>query len=249
MKIIKVKNPEEGVEVCKKLLYEIVSKSSVLFLSGGSTPRALYEKLAKEQKLKAGAVALVDERFIQNHESRIKNHGLPKGTNQLMIEQTGLLQYLEKVKTRFYPILNDKNMEQTTKDYDETARYLFNYFPKSVGILGVGADGHTAGIPAFKKISKQILNDKTSLISNYDISMHHISIYQTPRITFTFNAISRLDQIVVLVFGEDKKKPLKLMFTHSTSSGQESITEIPARFLTQPEIISKITLITDQKVG
>jgi 6-phosphogluconolactonase/glucosamine-6-phosphate isomerase/deaminase len=46
----------------------------VLFLSGGSTPKTLYEILAKEQKLKAGAVALIDERFIQNQESRIKNY-------------------------------------------------------------------------------------------------------------------------------------------------------------------------------
>jgi 6-phosphogluconolactonase/glucosamine-6-phosphate isomerase/deaminase len=231
MKIINVKNSEEGVEVCKNLLYEKVSKNSVLFLSGGSTPKTLYEILAKEKLLKAGAVALVDERYFSN---------LKPETNEFMIRQTGLVKYLEENKTRFYPILEDKSMQDSAKDYDETMRYLFNYFPKSIGILGVGVDGHVAGIPAFKKVSEQILSDKTLLISSYDISMHHISIYQTPRITFTFNALSRLDEIIVLVFGKDKKKALRLMLKDG------SLAEIPSRFLTQAEITERVTLITDQ---
>ena len=213
MRIIKVKNPQQGVEVCKKLLYEIASKTSVLFLSGGSTPKTLYEILAKEQKLKAGAVALIDERFIQNQESRIKNYELPKGTNQLMIEQT-------------------------TKDYDETVRYLFNYFPKNIGILGIGVDGHTAGIPAgrIKNQELRIMN-ATDLVTSFN----NFPAEQRERITLTFLGLSKLDQIIVLVFGKDKKKALKLMFQDS------SLAEIPSRFLTQPEITNKVTLITDQE--
>src|ERR1035437_3014667 len=133
MKIIKVKNPQEGVEACKRLLYEKVSKNTALFLSGGSTPKALYEILAKEKLLKAGAVALIDERYFSNIKSE---------TNEEMIRQTGLVKYLEESKTRFYSILENKNMHDSTRDYDETIRSVFNYFPTSIGILGVGIDGH-----------------------------------------------------------------------------------------------------------
>jgi len=229
MKIIKVKNLEEGFEVCKNLLYETISKNSVLFLSGGSTPKSLYQILAKEKKLKAGAMALVDERYGEK---------LHENSNESMIRDTGLVQYLSKQSIRFYPILENKSLEQTAKDYDKTTRYLFNYFPKNVGILGIGTDGHTAGIPAIEEIAKNILNDKSLLVNFYDDKK---SFYKK-RITLTFLGLSKLDQIIVLVFGKDKKKALELLFKIG------SITEIPARFLTQKEITRKVILITDQAI-
>lgn len=235
IKIIQVKNSEEGVEVCKKLLYEMVSKTSVLFLSGGSTPKVLYEILAKEQKLNVGAVAMVDERSGKK---------LHDNSNELMIKNTHLLSFLQKSNTKFYPVLQNEEMQNTALQYDETVRYLFNYFQKSVAILGIGADGHTAGIPAIEEISQKILDDKSSLVNFYD---HKESFYKK-RITLTFLGLSKLDQIIVLVFGKDKKKALKLMFTHSAGSGQESIAQIPARFLREKGIAEKVILITDQQV-
>lgn len=226
MKIIRVKNPQEGVEVCKKLLYEEVAKNTILFLSGGSTPKALYQILAKEERLNPGAVAMVDERYGEK---------LHENSNQKMIQDTGLIRYLSKQNIRFYPILENKLMEETAKDYDETVRYLFNYFPKSVAILGVGADGHTAGIPAIEKISEKIANDKSSLISFYNAP----ESFYNERITLTFLGLAKFDQPIVLVFGEEKKKALQLML----KSG--SIAEIPSRLLTQKEISDKVILITD----
>jgi 6-phosphogluconolactonase/glucosamine-6-phosphate isomerase/deaminase len=225
-KVIQVKNPNEGVEACKKLLYEMVSKSSVLFLSGGSTPKTLYEILAKEGKLNAGAVAMVDERFGAK---------LHENSNEKMIEDTSIISYLEENKKRFYPILENKEIEETTRDYDETVRFLFNYFQKSVAILGVGTDGHTAGLPA--GVQSKVQN-KTDLVTSFADFPGDFK----ERITLTFLGLSKLDQIIVLVFGRDKKKALELMFKEG------SIEEIPARFLVQKEISGKVTLITDQTI-
>jgi 6-phosphogluconolactonase/glucosamine-6-phosphate isomerase/deaminase len=72
-------------------------------------------------------------------------------------------------------------------------------------------------------------------------SFNNFPAEQRERITLTFLGLSKLDQIIVLVFGKDKKKALKLMFQDS------SLAEIPSRFLTQPEITNKVTLITDQE--
>ena len=229
IEIIKVKNSKEGIEVCKQLLYEMVSKTSILFLSGGSTPKALYEVLAKEGKLNAGAVSLVDERFGEK---------LHENSNESMIKNTQLLSYLQKLNIEFYPILQDEDIKNTSMQYDETVRYLFNYFQKSVAILGIGADGHTAGIPAIEEISQKILDDKSSLVSAYD---DEESFYKQ-RITLTFLGLSKLDQIIVMVFGKDKQKALQLMFKNG------SIAQIPARFLREKQIAEKAVIITDQKI-
>jgi 6-phosphogluconolactonase/glucosamine-6-phosphate isomerase/deaminase len=249
IKIIKVKNSKEGFEVCKKLLYKIVSKDTVLFLSGGSTPKGLYEILAKEQKLTVGAVAMVDERYFSKF--KIQNSKLPEGTNELMIEQAGLIRYLQKAGVRFFTVINNKNIEETTKDYDETAHFLFNHFKKSVAILGIGADGHTAGIPARSQNSKfKIQNSKTDLVTFFT----DFPAGQKERITLTFSGLSKFDQIIVLAFGEEKKKALKQMFEDArlqtperSDGGQGSIAQIPARFLVQ-ELSDKVVLITDQSV-
>lgn len=229
MKIIKVKNPEEGIEICKNLLYEMITKTSVLFLSGGSTPKTLYEILAKEKKLKAGAVSMIDERYGK------KAHG---GSNELMIKNTHLLPYLQKLNIEFYPILEDKSLGQTAKDYDETIRYLFNYFQKSIAILGIGTDGHTAGLQAGMTNDQYQMSNKTDLVTGFNDFPGDFK----QRITLTFLGLSRLDKIIVLVFGKDKKKALKLMFKKGP------IAEIPARFLTQQEIAGKVILITDQTI-
>jgi len=223
--IIKVKNSEEGLKVCKNLLYENVSKTSVLFLSGGLTPKLLYEELSKEQKLSVGAVALVDERYGEK---------LHKNSNEKMIRNTGLISYIEN-HARFYPVLENKDIEDSAKDYDETVRFLFNYFQKSIGILGIGTDGHTAGIPARTQNSKVKSQNETDLITSFNDFPGEFK----ERITLTFLGISKLDLIIVLVFGKEKKKALTKIFKRG------SIEEIPARFLFQKEIAKKTILITN----
>ncbi len=234
MKIINVRNPEESVQVCKQLLYKLVLKNTVLFLSGGSTPKDLYQKLAKEKKINPGAVAMVDERYFSK--SQMTNHKFQ--TNEEMIKNTQLLSYLQKSNTKFYPILENKNFEQTVKDYDETVRFLFNHFPKSVGILGIGTDGHTAGIPVGMTSAQFQMSNNTDLVTCFADFPGECK----ERITLTFSGLAKLDQIIVIAFGNDKKKALKLIFKPG------SITEIPARFLSQEKIARKVTLITDQSV-
>ena len=236
---------------------EILGKYSdfktALCLSGGTTPKKLYEHFTSQKTLKAGAVGQVDERFgKQNH----------KKSNELMIQATGLLKYFENNNIRFYPILQSGvNIEDTALQYDEALRFILKYFPKSVGILGIGKDGHTAGIPAQNQKSKiknqksdeivrRMIEDQSSLVSYYELEGYG------PRITLNFHALSMMDLIIILVLGREKREALKLMFDSSTSvrqaqdkgSGQVAVEEIPARFYLKPEIAEKVILITDQIV-
>jgi 6-phosphogluconolactonase/glucosamine-6-phosphate isomerase/deaminase len=139
---------------------------------------------------------------------------------------------------KFYPILQDKNLWDTATDYDETVRFLFNYFQKSVGILGVGTDGHIAGLLAGVQNAELGLRAETNLARAFD----NLPGDFKERISLTFLGISKLDQIIVMIFGKDKKWALQQMF----KSGL--VAQIPARFLTQKNIEAKVTLITDQSV-
>ena len=173
---------------------------------------------------------MVDERYVTN---------LELGTNEFMIKSTHLLSFLQKLNIKFYPILDDQNLLKTASDYDETVRFLFNYFGKSVAILGIGADGHVAGLPAGRIQNSELrIKNATDLVKSFDNFPGDFK----ERISLTFLGLSKFDQIIIMVFGKEKQKALRLMF----KSG--SISEIPARFLTQKEIAGKVTLITDQSV-
>lgn len=221
-----------SVQKANECVEEILEKYSdfktSLFLSGGSTPKKLYELLAKNKKVKAGVVGQVDERFGK------RRH---KKSNELMIEGTGLIKYFEDLNIRFYSILErEQELEQSSKDYDEALRFIFKYMPKSVGILGIGEDGHTAGIPAIPEIAKKMIEDQSGLVDFYEAEKYG------PRITMNFHGLSMFDLTIVLVLGTEKRKALINMFKEG------AVEECPARFYLKPEIASKTILITDQVV-
>ena len=232
--IVIVKSSSEGVMRAKEILEKTVSKDTALFLSGGRTPKELYEEIAKEATLTPGAVGQVDERYGKKwHEN----------SNELMIKNSGLIAYLDNINIKFYPILQSARLhpkgvgiENTALQYDKTVRDLFKNFQKSIGILGIGADGHIASIPAGKNQESRIKNQ------DYVESINNFPAEQEERITLTFKGLSKLDLIVVLVFGQDKKEALEKMF----EKGSEE--EVPARFYLRPEIAQKTLLITDQTV-
>ncbi len=215
----------------KKILENYTDSKTAFFISGGNTPKKLYEEIALEKTLKVGAALMVDERFGE------KMH---KKSNELMLKDSGLLAYFEEQNIRFYPILQkDEGLESTALQYDETLRFLFKYFPKSVGILGLGGDGHTAGIPAIPEISKRILEDQSLLVTNYADESGKYGA----RITMTYLALSQLDLILILVLGQDKREMLSQVFRG------DSIEEMPGRFFKTPEMSKKTILITDQIVS
>ena len=216
----------------KSIIYSSVDSKTLLFLSGGKTPQELYADFAKEKKLSVGAVALVDERFgFANH----------SGSNEKMMRKTGLPSYLEEMGIEFFPILRSHlegvklDLEGTAQAYDKTVLQLMRRFEKKVAIMGIGEDGHTASLPA----GIQNSNFKNQ---NYVIGIENFPGEFRKRITLTFKALSEMNKLIVLVFGENKKNALKKMFEKG------SIGEIPARFYSKPEIAAKTLLITDQKI-
>lgn len=224
-------NSSDALDKTYQIVQGVAKRDTVLYLSGGNTPKPLYERISQENSVLPGAVGMIDERFGKKwHEN----------SNELMMKESGLLGYLEQNDIRFHPILTDKPREETAEVYDQTIRTLHAQYPKHVALLGIGVDGHIAGLKGQNskgKIQNSQLNSSSQLVISYnDIGG------MGERITQTFLALSMMDEIVVLVLGDEKKKALELMKTEGSES------EIPARFLMRDTISEKVTIITDQTV-
>jgi 6-phosphogluconolactonase/glucosamine-6-phosphate isomerase/deaminase len=229
---------QKGLLFAKDLLYQVVDRTTCLFLSGGSTPKALYQEIAKEQELMPAAAGMVDERY---------GEPMHNASNELMLKQTGLLSYFKQANIPFYSILQKGlTREACADEYDHKVREIFASYKFQVAILGIGVDGHTAGLPALYT-KRQTQNSK--LADLYERSKNRMVIdyddrdgFYKERITMTFLALSMIDFLLVLVFGENKKEALVKLF----AEGSEE--EIPSRFFKRPDISQKTLLITDQEV-
>ncbi len=242
-----VADSRKGFELAGEILSRIVDRKSVLYLSGGRTPKDFYARIAHEERLKPGAVGLVDERYGPRFHEK---------SNEKMIKDTGILRYLEILDIPFYPILQSPQpplskggaegggfikRAEIAKMYDEKIRFLHSTFQKHIGILGVGNDGHTAGLPAVGqslklKVKSLELFNSQELVTEYNDTRGKYG----ERVTMTFLGLSMLDVLLVLVFGPAKRDAMELVF----SEGSEE--EIPGRFYKRSEIAKKTVFITDQ---
>jgi 6-phosphogluconolactonase/glucosamine-6-phosphate isomerase/deaminase len=231
--IASVSSIDAGMSLARDIIFEIVDRKTALFLSGGRTPKELYETLAAEEHLLPGCVGLVDERYGK------KGH---EHSNEKMIQDTGFLRYLQMRGIPFYPILQDGvTRRDTALSYDQKLRELFTVYQKSIALLGIGLDGHTAGIAGNRS------NFSNPMFSESDTSLY-VSDFNDDmgmfkeRITMTFLGLSMMDLLLVLVFGNDKRRALDLMFADGPME------EIPSRILKKTNIAAKTLLITDQGI-
>jgi 6-phosphogluconolactonase/glucosamine-6-phosphate isomerase/deaminase len=246
---VTVSDSTRGIELAKKILYEIVDRRAVLYLSGGKTPQEMYRELAREEQIAPGVAALVDERY-----------GKPfhENSNELMLRETGFLRYLQMKDIPFFGILSSRHSrldresdsrfrgnddtlrKKLTEDYDQRLRELFATYQKHIAILGIGLDGHTAGIPSDRGVWEEFgLKNRMKIEMAIDYDDH--GKFYGERISMSFLALSMMDVFLVLVFGQDKRRALEWMF----ADGLED--EVPSRFFKRPDIAPKTLIITDQR--
>lgn len=244
MERILVRTIGEGVSEAKKLLGEIVDRNTVLFLSGGNSPIPLYQSLALDKTVHPAVVALVDERY---------GEPMHANSNEKMIRRTGLSTYITSQKIPFYTILQKGlSREETAVSYDAVVRKLLFNMPRSVAFLGLGADGHIAGIAPNRKdfvnplFPNHITNEEgTSRQAFGERMVDSFNDADGPfqqRVTMTFQALSLMDRLIMWVFGEEKRKAQEDIFT------QGSLEQLPGRFLNLPDIAPKVTIISDMRV-
>jgi len=183
-------------------------------LSGGSTPKQLYQAFAKaDLPWSKIHVFWGDERYVR------ADH---PDSNQLMARQA----WLDKIDI---PAGNIHPMDVTDADPAEDAKLheaklkeffqLEQGFPKfDLILLGMGDDGHTASL--FPQTEALSVKDRLVTVGNHD---------GEPRITFTVPLINQAACVIFLVAGANKQSALEHVFA---PQGDE--TQYPSR-LVQPQ--------------
>ena len=182
-------------------------------LSGGSTPKPLYESLARES-LPWSKIHIFwgDERYVP------ADH---PDSNQLMARQA----WLDRVEL---PESNIHPMSTTSGDPQQDAQRYAAELKQFFGddqiptldliLLGMGDDGHTASL--FPQTEALQVSDRLITVGNKD---------GQPRLTFTVPLINQASCVMFAVAGANKQEVLEHVF-----APQEDSSQYPSR-LVQPQ--------------
>lgn len=186
-----------------------------LVLSGGSSPRKLYELLASksfENKIDWDKVYFFfgDERFVPKNDSR---------RNSLMVKEV-LFNPLKISAAHIFNIDTTGSPEEAAKKY--TMSIATHFHNKSIAfdfiLLGLGDDAHTASL--FPNTS--VLEETKATIKS--VYVKKVGMY---RITMTAPLINQAREIAFLVYGKSKNEAVHRVLRETNGSSQD----YPARLI------------------
>lgn len=182
--------------ICKQAINE--RKKACIALSGGSTPKELYEYLAKassKEDIDWNLVHLfwADERAVpQSHPDNNYKMSMEAGLSHLPIP-----------KANIHPMQADTDIESHAKAYDNLLKATCGEGLDLI-LLGIGEDGHTASL---------FPNTKAINIENCWAAANEVPQKQTYRMTLTFPCINKARNIIILVKGSSKAEIVKELFS------------------------------------
>jgi len=202
-------------------------------LSGGSTPRRLYQLLAESyaHSIPWGQVFLFwgDERHVP------PDH--PDSNYRMASE--AMLSKVPVPMENVFRIHAEENATRAAADYEQTLKNFFQLRPGEVPrfdliLLGMGSDGHTASL--FPDTA--VLQEQSRLVV-----AHWIDKLQTYRITLTLPVLNNSACVMFLVTGGDKADVLREVL-ETDSSGAH----FPSKLI-QPKNGSLLWLIDRAAAG
>lgn len=184
-------------------------------LAGGSTPKPIYELIAKEN-LPWDKIHIFwgDERYVDS------NH---PDSNEKMAREAWLNQ-VDIPAGNIHPMPTNSN--NPALDAHKYEQELLAFFDLKLGeiphfdliLLGIGDDGHTASL--FPHTDALKVHDHLITVGNKDNSI---------RLTFTIPLINGANCVMFIASGENKQTALTAIF-----STEEDNYQYPARFI-QPQ--------------
>ncbi len=190
---------------------------SAVALSGGSTPRALYRRLAQPpvcEEIKWHRVHLFwgDERAVPPDHPE---------SNYRMAKET-LLDHLPIPPANVHRILSERGADAAAEQYETELRQVFGVTPGEVPVfdlilLGIGADGHTASL--FPHTAALAVRDRL-------VVANEVPQIGTTRITFTAPLVQAAALVIVLATGPDKADAVARAI-----EGPKDVEETPAQLL------------------
>ena len=196
MKLVTQHNDQEIVNyLTSTLVAHIEADESVLWLvPGGSAMQVATQVLERLQDYDTSklCITLTDERYGQpGHQDE----------NWSQLERLGFA-----VNTiNAYRVLRGEDVETTAQDFSDKLSELFTTFEYKIGLFGIGADGHTAGI---KPNSPAVNSDEYAAQFTGEVFT---------RVTMTPKAIGMLDEAVIYAHGSDKHQVLRQLMTEAVA--------------------------------
>ncbi len=204
MNIIKYENPQAMAKSIAKLLKEKVADKAAkgeqfyLAVSGGSTPKTLFELLAKDYSESISWNNLrfywVDERCVASNDAD-SNYGVVKEL---------LFNNIEINNSQIERMIGENNPSEEASRYSDILSSQLpskNYTPEfDLILLGMGDDGHTASI-----FPNQL--DLLKSEHNCEVGIHPTSGQK--RVTLTSKVINNANETIFLVTGKNKAQILK----------------------------------------
>jgi len=189
-------SPTDLFSAAARKVAEIISEclnrkqSCAIALSGGSTPKRLYEFLAKGEggaiDWKRVHVFFSDERNVPP-EDKESNYRMAKES----LFATGAVP-----ASNIHRIHGEFSAEEAAQQYeDEIKKVLGNDPVFDLVLLGLGPDGHTASLfpdsPALRESKKLVAANRVDKL-------------KSDRITFTYPLLNRAEHVMFLASGPDK---------------------------------------------
>lgn len=183
-------------------------------LSGGSTPKAIFQALAKHADLAWDKVYLFwsDERNVPpTHEESNFHMAMEAGFKHLPVS------HVYRMKT-----------EEAPEAYEKTIKQVLGTRPFDMVMLGMGPDGHTASLFPLT----EALKEKTKwVVTNY------VPQKSTYRMTMTYPCLNQAQLAVFYVIGQEKQAMLKeiLQDGHAYPARQVGTAARPALWIADKE--------------
>jgi 6-phosphogluconolactonase len=168
-------------------------------LSGGSTPRGLFELLASDSW--RDQLPWADTYVFWSDERRVSaNHP----DSNYGVARKLLLSNVPLPPENIFPMQGEGLMSAAVRDYENRLRSHFKLGPQEwpqfdLMLLGMGTDGHIASIfPGTRAVS-----DRSNMVLIYELPR-----LNEERVTLTLPVINHSHNVIVMVSGADKAQSL-----------------------------------------
>lgn len=165
-------------------------------LSGGSSPEPAYRAFAaKDLDWSRVDIALVDDRWVDVDQA---------GSNQAMIQRA----FASATEVTIFGMkLPTSSPKLAEAELDGVYRALR---PFDAIVLGMGPDAHTASwFPASPDLAACLDRQSPATVLGVDASLAPVAAPYLERMTVTLPVVSEAQQILILLFGADKKQILE----------------------------------------
>ncbi len=171
-------------------LRTVIETGGALMLSGGNTPRPAYMALGTQglQPARDLSVLFSDERYVPRDSEASNYHAsLP------------LLDTLRLSEERVLRVRTELPLDEAVADYEHRLSQLLDV-QKTVrlGVLGLGADGHTASL--FSPVDLERAHGRLAIAVQRPYGMQAVSV--TP------GFLAKVSRLLIVVPGQDKREAL-----------------------------------------